>query len=110
MIEVDVLLSISSQPARCQHPGYVHGESVSSLRRRPSIHLRYRRPLVASRTALGFSELVHLGDSLLELDVLALLVGVSLVLWGKSTGQLVGLPRSEVGGGAVSRTSHFHGR
>lgn len=37
-------------------------------------------PSVAPRTALGLPELVHLGDALLELDVLALLVGVSLVL------------------------------
>lgn len=36
--------------------------------------------LVRSRTALRFSQLVHLGDSLLELDVLAFLVTVSLVL------------------------------
>ena len=37
-------------------------------------------PLVASCTALRLPQLVHLGDSLLELDVLALLVAVSLIL------------------------------
>lgn len=36
--------------------------------------------LVASSTAFGFPQLVHLGDSLLELDVLALFVAVSLIL------------------------------
>lgn len=36
--------------------------------------------LVAPRAALGLPELVHLGHPLLELDVLALLVAVSLVL------------------------------
>jgi hypothetical protein len=36
--------------------------------------------LVASCTALRLPQLVHLGDSLLELDVLALLVAVSLIL------------------------------
>lgn len=35
---------------------------------------------VAPSTALGFPELVHLGHPLLELDILALLVAVSLVL------------------------------
>lgn len=36
--------------------------------------------LVASSTILGLSQLVHLSDSLLELDVLALFVAVSLIL------------------------------
>lgn len=36
--------------------------------------------LVAARTVLGGAELVHLGHALLELVVLALLVGVSLIL------------------------------
>jgi hypothetical protein len=37
-------------------------------------------PLVASCTTLRLPQLVHLGDSLLEFDVLALLVAVSLIL------------------------------
>lgn len=36
--------------------------------------------LVAASTLLGLSQLVHLGDSLLEFDVLAFFVAMSLVL------------------------------
>lgn len=36
--------------------------------------------LIAPLTLLGFPQLFHLGYALLELDVLAFLVGVSLVL------------------------------
>lgn len=48
-------------------------------RKLPS-HAPLRLDLVAPRTVLGRPQLVHLGYPLLELDILALLVGVSLLL------------------------------
>jgi hypothetical protein len=62
--------------------------------------------LVASLTALGVPQLVHLGHSLLELDVLTLLVAVSLVLRGipvnrqqlRTQGEGTPVPRTSTGG------------
>ena len=44
----------------------------------------HRFLLVAARSVFGGPQLVHLGHALLELLVLALLVGVALVLWEMS--------------------------
>jgi hypothetical protein len=87
-----------------------------------------RKPhLVASSTVLGLAQLVHLGDTLLELDILALLVAVALVLegvkhgcvsefmhlWRRGKERSKGVPGSASAGcvtGLVGeRTVHFHG-
>lgn len=52
----------------------------SSVPARPYTRDLRLGPLVASCTTLCLPQLVHLGDSLLEFDVLALLVAVSLIL------------------------------
>lgn len=55
-------------------PSHMYSGCLSLLPcRRPT-------PSVTPRTVLGFPELIHLGHPLLELDVLAFLVAVSLVL------------------------------
>lgn len=69
---------------------------------------RYRAPSsVAASTALGFPQLVHLGDALLELDILALLVAVSLVLrgWSSQPACLAVWSDMVSGSWAVPRTS-----
>lgn len=68
---------------------------------RPFVSSPSSTALVTPRTSLGLSELVHLGHPLLELDVLALFVAVSLVLW---CGQYCQLPRDESGSGASRLT------
>jgi hypothetical protein len=65
-------LSFSAYTGRARH---MHTTNLLALSPLPP-----QVASVAPGTALGFPELVHLGDSLLELDVLALLVAVSLVL------------------------------
>lgn len=82
----------------------------------PARHPASTRRSVAASAALGRPELVHLGNALLELDVLALFVAVSLVLRQAasvdrvpSAIHFVFLVSCQVQSGAT-RTSHFHGR
>lgn len=62
---------------------------------------------ITSRTTFGRSDLIHLGDPLLELYVLALLVAMAFVLLPISRGSHHHQPQAT---GHHQRTSHFHGR
>lgn len=75
------------------------------------------RASVATGAVLGGPQLVHLGHALLELFVLALLVGMSLVLKAIKGTQLACVLQSALRGsyrctvrGHGNRTSHFQGR
>lgn len=65
---------------------------------------------IAPGTILGRTELVHLGDTLLEFLVLALFVAVALVLFISQIALINLFSQGGIKVAGKARTSHFQGR